>query len=56
MVARRAGNKTASNSMFVSLGVDEMFLFLGAQAGTFLRPARVRAMIVFMICAVPSPI
>ena len=26
------------------------------QAGTAARPARVRAMMVFMICAVPSPI
>ncbi len=31
-------------------------LRVGSQTGTALRPARCRAMMVFMICAVPSPI
>ena len=68
--ARRGASRTASNSMAVSSRM-EVWAGLASparschrraasgarvQAGTALRPARVRAMTVFMICAVPSPI
>ena len=56
IAARRRGSRTASNSMvfprFLLVLWDGWFGY----AGTAARPALVRAMMVFMICAVPSPI